>query len=93
LDNKVFSFVLKEVEVLEQTKIIFFQDDSTPKLSEELARPLKMMQDSARRIAKVSVEAKLNIEEDNYVQSFRPNLMDVVHAWSSVRRPCMAIHM
>ena len=62
-----------------------FQDDSTPKLTEELSRPLKMMQDSARRIARVSVEAKLDIEEDSYVESFKPNLMDVVHAWSSVR--------
>ena len=44
-----------------------------------------MMQDSARRIARVSVEAKLKLEEDTYVASFRPNLMDVVHAWSSVR--------
>lgn len=44
-----------------------------------------MMQDSARRIARVSAEAKLDIDEDKYVESFKPNLMDVVHAWSSVR--------
>ena len=40
------------------------------------------MQETVRRVAKVSVEAKLQgfIEED-YVESFRPNLMDVVHSW------------
>lgn len=44
-----------------------------------------MMQDSARRIARVSVESKMDLDEENYVESFRPHLMDVVHAWSSVR--------
>ncbi len=43
-----------------------------------------MMQDSARRIARVSVEAKLPLEEDSYVEKFRPNLMDVVYAWAKV---------
>ena len=60
------------------------QADSTPKLTEELSGPLKMMQDSARRIARIAIESKLDLEEENYVESFRPHLMDVVHAWSSV---------
>ncbi len=42
------------------------------------------MQDSARRIARVAVEAKLPLEEDKYVEKFRPHLMDVVHAWATV---------
>ena len=41
-----------------------------------------LFQDSARRIAKVSAEAKLPVEEEQYVQSFRPHLMDVVHLWT-----------
>ena len=53
-------------------------------MTEQLSGPLKMMQDSARRIARVSVEAKLNLDEEGYVESFRPHLMDVVHAWSTV---------
>ena len=60
------------------------QADTTPKLTEELSGPLKMMQDSARRIARIAIESKLDLEEENYVESFRPHLMDVVHAWSSV---------
>lgn len=35
----------------------------------------------ARRIAKVSTEARLALDEDAYVEKFRPFLMDVVFAW------------
>lgn len=35
----------------------------------------------ARRIAKVSKEARLEIDEDTYVERFKPFLMDVVFAW------------
>jgi ATP-dependent RNA helicase DOB1 len=35
----------------------------------------------ARRIARVNVEAKLDISEDVYVDQFKPSLIDVVHAW------------
>lgn len=37
----------------------------------------------AKHIAKVTLECKLPIEEDKYVESFKPHLMDVVHAWAS----------
>ncbi len=39
------------------------------------------LQDTARRIAKVSLEAKLDITEDDYVDKFKPFMMDIVHAW------------
>ena len=32
----------------------------------------------------MAVEAKLELDEESYVESFRPHLMDVVHAWCSV---------
>uniref|UniRef100_A0A8B9G1F8 RNA helicase n=2 Tax=Amazona collaria TaxID=241587 RepID=A0A8B9G1F8_9PSIT len=54
-----------------------------PKLTEQLAGPLRQMQECAKRIAKVSAEAKLEIDEENYLNSFRPNLMDVVHTWAN----------
>jgi len=40
------------------------------------------MQESARRIAKVSIESKIIMDEEEYVSSFRPELMDVAYAWS-----------
>jgi ATP-dependent RNA helicase DOB1 len=39
-------------------------------------------QDTARRIADVVKECKLEVAADEYVESFRPVLMDVVYAWS-----------
>lgn len=57
--------------------------DEMPKLTEELSGPLRVMQDSARKIARVAIEAKLDLDEEEYVESFRPHLMDVVHAWCS----------
>lgn len=38
-------------------------------------------QDLARKIAKVSTESKLPLDEDSYVEKFRPCLMEVVYAW------------
>ena len=56
--------------------------DTVPKLTEELQAPLRLMQDLAKRIAAVSRESKLELDEDEYIQKFRPNVMDVVYAWS-----------
>ena len=51
------------------------------KLKEELAAPLRVMQEIARRIARVSQESKLPVVEDEYVQSFKVELMDAVIQW------------
>lgn len=37
--------------------------------------------DLARRIAKISTESRLPLDEDTYVERFKPFLMDVVYAW------------
>ncbi|KAH8103288.1 rRNA-processing arch domain-containing protein [Cristinia sonorae] len=57
------------------------KSEQTTKLKEELAAPLRVMQDYARRIAKVSQESKLPVIEDDYVQSFKVELMDAVVQW------------
>ncbi|XP_056176754.1 DExH-box ATP-dependent RNA helicase DExH10 isoform X2 [Syzygium oleosum] len=52
-------------------------------LRTELARPLQQLQDSARRIAEVQRECKLDVNVDEYVEStVRPYLMDVIYCWS-----------
>ncbi|XP_060208972.1 DExH-box ATP-dependent RNA helicase DExH10-like isoform X2 [Lycium barbarum] len=49
----------------------------------ELAKPLQQLQDSARRIAEIQHECKLEIKVDEYVEaSVRPFLMDVIYCWS-----------
>ncbi|KAM5531157.1 hypothetical protein V8D89_015178 [Ganoderma adspersum] len=57
------------------------KSEQVTKLKEELAAPLRVMQEIARRIAKVSKEAKLPINEDDYVKSFKVELMDAVVQW------------
>ncbi len=39
------------------------------------------MQEFARRIAKVSIESKLSFDEEEYVSSFKVELMDAVMQW------------
>ncbi|KAK4396662.1 DExH-box ATP-dependent RNA helicase DExH10 [Sesamum angolense] len=52
-------------------------------LRAELAKPLQQLQDSARRIAEIQRECKLEINVDEYVEaSVRPYLMDVIYCWS-----------
>ena len=42
---------------------------------------VQRMRDLARRIASVVEEAKLPVEVEEYVERFKPDLVDVVHAW------------
>ena len=51
------------------------------RLKEDLAAPLRVMQETARRIAKVSKESRMEINEDEYVQSFKVEMMDAVMQW------------
>ena len=39
------------------------------------------MQEIARRIAKVSKESKLPLDEEEYIKSFKVELMDAVVQW------------
>ncbi|KAG8376335.1 hypothetical protein BUALT_Bualt09G0052500 [Buddleja alternifolia] len=52
-------------------------------LRAELAKPLQQLQESARRIAEIQRECKLEVNVDEYVEaSIRPFLMDVIYCWS-----------
>jgi ATP-dependent RNA helicase DOB1 len=55
--------------------------DSTP-LKEELQKPFLEIQAQARVIAKVSAESKLDVNEDDYVQSLKWQLMETVYDWA-----------
>ncbi|KAF2471628.1 antiviral helicase [Lindgomyces ingoldianus] len=54
----------------------------TPTLKEELAKPFREIQAQARIIAKVSQESKLTVNEEDYLNTFKNQLMEVVFAWS-----------
>ncbi|OCK81789.1 antiviral helicase [Lepidopterella palustris CBS 459.81] len=53
-----------------------------PALKEELAKPFREIQAQARVIAKISQESKLPVNEEEYVQTFKFELMEVVYSWS-----------
>lgn len=42
--------------------------EDTGRLREELAGPLRQMQDMARKIAKACIECKMQLDEEEYVQ-------------------------
>uniref|UniRef100_A0A6B2KX32 Helicase ATP-binding domain-containing protein n=1 Tax=Arcella intermedia TaxID=1963864 RepID=A0A6B2KX32_9EUKA len=51
-------------------------------LQKDMQTPLLQLHDIARRVATVSKEAKLEIEVEDYVQKFKPYLMDAMYAWT-----------
>lgn len=86
MTEMIFNGLFNSLSVPQMVALIscFVCDDKSnemPKSTEELSGPLRQMQDLARRIAKVSTEANLELDEDTYVERFKPYLMDVVYAW------------
>ncbi|KAK5074002.1 ATP-dependent RNA helicase mtr4 [Lithohypha guttulata] len=57
--------------------------NETPVLTEDMSKALREIQRQARTIAKVSIESKLPVSEDEYVQSFKWQLMPVMYAWAT----------
>ncbi|KAF2677308.1 antiviral helicase [Lentithecium fluviatile CBS 122367] len=53
-----------------------------PALKEELAKPYREIQAQARVVAKISQESKLPVNEEEYLKSFKYELMDVVFSWA-----------
>lgn len=50
---------------------------------EDLAKPLKQIQSQARIVAKVAQESKLAVNEEEFVQSFHWELMEVIFEWAN----------
>jgi ATP-dependent RNA helicase DOB1 len=53
-----------------------------PALKEELAKPYREIQAQARVVAKISQESKLPVNEEEYLKSFKYELMEVVFSWA-----------
>ncbi|KAF2742450.1 antiviral helicase [Sporormia fimetaria CBS 119925] len=53
-----------------------------PALKQELDKPYRDIQKQARAIAKISQESKLALNEEEYLNTFKYELMEVVFAWS-----------
>lgn len=83
LFNRFFNELTPE-ECAAVLSCFIFEEKSNdpPKQSEALKKHHREIESHARIIAKVSQESKLTINEDEYVATFKPQLMEVVYAWS-----------
>ncbi|KAI9930873.1 hypothetical protein ASPWEDRAFT_100680 [Aspergillus wentii DTO 134E9] len=85
LFNGFFNKLTPE-QVASVISVFVFEEKSkeTPALTrDELAKPLKDIQAQARIVAKVSQESKLAVNEEEYVQSFHWELMEVIYEWAN----------
>eukprot|EP00743_Colponemidia_sp_Colp-15_P003213 GILK01003472.1.p1 GENE.GILK01003472.1~~GILK01003472.1.p1 ORF type:complete len:1034 (+),score=223.64 GILK01003472.1:50-3151(+) len=80
--NGVFN-EMKSDEIVSLLSALVFQEKSedTVRFREELEGPFRALQETARRIAKVSQESKLGLDMDEYVNSFKPQLMELTYMW------------
>ncbi|XP_056445550.1 exosome RNA helicase MTR4 [Gadus chalcogrammus] len=88
LTEMIFNGLFNDLTAEQATSLLscfVFQENASemPKLTEQLAGPLRQMQECAKRIAKVSADAKLEVDEDTYLNQFKPHLMDVVYTWAN----------
>ncbi|XP_068654924.1 DExH-box ATP-dependent RNA helicase DExH9 [Aristolochia californica] len=87
LTELMFSGVLKDVSVEEMLALLSclvwqekLQDAQKPR--EEFDFLFTQLQDTARRVAKVQVECKVQLDVENFVSSFRPDIMEAIYAWA-----------
>ncbi|KAG6359843.1 hypothetical protein INS49_010896 [Diaporthe citri] len=85
LFNRFFNELTPEVCASVLSVFIFDEKVETQELKEELMKPYREIQRQARVIAKVSQESKLDVNEDEYVQSLKWQLMETVYAWAQGR--------
>lgn len=86
MTEMIFNGVFNDLTTAQSVSLLscFVCDEKSsenPMSAEELSGPLRSMQELARRIAKISNECKLELDEESYVDKFKPFLMDVVLAW------------
>ncbi|KAI0205709.1 rRNA-processing arch domain-containing protein [Astrocystis sublimbata] len=83
LFNRFFNELSPELIAAVLSVFIFEEKVEAPALPEELMTPYTKIQGQARIIAKVSQESKLEVNEDEYVQNLKYQLMETVYAWAN----------
>lgn len=87
LTELMFSGALKDVNVEQMVALLscfVWQEklNDAPKPREELDFLFSQLQEIARRVANVQLECKIQIDVENFVNSFRPDVMEAVYAWA-----------
>ncbi|KAJ8755659.1 hypothetical protein K2173_022254 [Erythroxylum novogranatense] len=87
LTELMFNGVLKDIKVEEMVSLLScfvwqekLQDAAKPR--EELDLLFTQLQDAARMVGKLQLECKVKIDVENFVSSFRPDIMEAVYAWA-----------
>ncbi|CAK4033354.1 ATP-dependent RNA helicase mtr4 [Lecanosticta acicola] len=82
LFNRFFNELSPEQCAAALSCFIFEEKSEDPEtIREELAKPFREIQAQARQVAKISTESKVVINEEEYLQTFKPQLMEVVFSW------------
>ncbi|KAI1873782.1 uncharacterized protein JN550_003051 [Neoarthrinium moseri] len=83
LFNRFFNELSPELCAAILSVFIFEEKVEAATLKDELQKPFSQVQAQARIIAKVSQESKLDVNEEEYVQSLKWQLMETVYAWAN----------
>ncbi|ESQ29526.1 hypothetical protein EUTSA_v10023236mg [Eutrema salsugineum] len=87
LTELMFSGVFKDAKVEELVSLLscFVWRERLPdaaKPREELDLLFIQLQDTARRVAELQLDCKVQIDVERFVHSFRPDIMEAVYAWA-----------
>ncbi|KAL6176342.1 hypothetical protein ACLB2K_052976 [Fragaria x ananassa] len=87
LTELMFNGVFKDIKVEELVSLLScfvwrekLKDATKPR--EELDLLFLQLQETARRVAEVQLDCKVEIDIDSFVNSFRPDIMEAVYAWA-----------
>ncbi|KAK3252649.1 hypothetical protein CYMTET_38064 [Cymbomonas tetramitiformis] len=83
----IFSGLFKTLEVPEVVALVSClvwteKGVKSAKVRDELQGPLRTLHDIARRVGNVAKECKMEVEVEEFVEMFSPDLMEIAYAWS-----------
>ncbi|KAI8915772.1 rRNA-processing arch domain-containing protein [Gorgonomyces haynaldii] len=86
LTEMIFNGVFNDLTVEQVPALLscFVSDERVkqePILQEDLVGPFKALKECAKRVLQVSVDCKLEMDEQEYLGRFRESMMPVVYAW------------
>ena len=87
LTDMVFDGVFNELSVEQVVALLSCfihkeqQKDGAPPFRADMQASFRQLQTVASAVAKVCIDAKIQLVEEDYIKSFNPGMIDVSHAW------------
>ncbi|KAK9123316.1 hypothetical protein Sjap_012918 [Stephania japonica] len=98
LTELMFNGVLKDANVEQMVSLLScfvwqekLQDAQKPR--EELHLLFTQLRETAQRVAKIQLESNVSIDVEHFMNSFRPDIMEVVYAWANGSKFCEIIEI